>query len=71
MNDKKLNKLRTLQRKGKKFIQNKSINYDILNNPWEQEMFFYRTVDKRQDDNSFDFIPSCLYLGEDISKIEN
>jgi hypothetical protein len=30
-------------------------------------MLFYRSVDKRLHNNSFDFIPCCLYLGEDTN----
>ena len=64
IDDNKLKKLQNTKR-GKKFISNASPNYDILTNPLEQDKFFYITVDQRHGNNSYDFIPACLYLGED------
>ena len=67
MSDDKLKKLETAQR-GKKFIKNNNMTYDILGDPSCQSSFYFVTLDKRHDHTKqslYDFVPSVLYQGED------
>ena len=49
---------------------NAACNYDILSNPNEVSQLFFRGMEKREDNPTFDLIPCCLYLGEDLESAE-